>query len=222
MSGQSLQLPDPCAAELAVDTHFSTEIWESFNDTGLVGILCLKLETVLTELLASTCHSDEDLIDYYHRKYHDSGTYIRHYHKAVAAKQYYGILKNRCKLTLGQLIYELFTQAFPEEALFEWETPAFLLGLEEGEHWVFKDINKLRSKVAHFGKHTDESTKLGRLSKEELTEITEKYEWIIKYSRAFESAYPDKLEQVSLYTVVDISAAILILSIKTFSFSRVT
>lgn len=209
--------PDPelpnYAAELAVGSDFKQEIWESYNDAGLVATLSVKLEAVLTAVLAQSCHHiSEDLIHYYHAKYPGDAD-MENFTRELNDHQYLKILKQRCKPTLGNLIFEVFTKSIHDRG-FKWKTPAEYWGFKNAEKLKFKAINKLRD-IVHYGIRSDGTYKLGTLfigrrkemgkngkmidvdvDVDERKSLMKDFRWIINSSKSFRVAFPVKGNQV--------------------------
>lgn len=110
-------------------------------------------------------------------------------------RKYSSILKDRCKMTLGTLIHEVFENQNPD-GRDDMKSPADYWGLDKDEESRFRKINKLRSKIAHYGKEIDASSVLGHLTNEERRGIITDYGYIIKQSKTFRTAFPEDLNQV--------------------------
>ena len=137
-------------------------IWQSYNDSGLVVLVCLKLEAILTEILAQFCLRQEN----------DVGAAVIGYYMAnyprlpwiggpsnftmISNRRYRDILKDRLKMTLGSLIFEVFDKsttrksAYPDIAGY----PAKTFPLSTDDYEKFEKINNLRSRVIHYGRDT--------------------------------------------------------------------
>jgi len=76
------------------------------------------------------------------------------------------------------------------------KSPADYWGLDKDEESRFRKINKLRSKIAHYGKEIDASSILGHLTNEERRGIITDYGYIIKQSKTFRTAFPEDLNQM--------------------------
>lgn len=187
-------------ASCSVRSRFRKEIWDAFNDAGLVVVVCLKLEALLSELVAKFCGSKSaDLAHYYHAEYKNILN-IENTSADFESKNYSAIIKNRCKITLESLIQEVFD---PKDIIKEkWGSPATHFNLSEQDKSLLDNINDLRNRIVHYGKDTDEGTILGHLTQQERTEIIVHYKFLIEQGEIFEKAYPENTIEVSPFSKV--------------------
>ena len=155
-------------------------------------LVCLKLEAILTMLLVEFCclkgkDIGQRLIGYYLKNYSDKeGSY----NGAVANTlegEYLSVLKDYCKMNLGDLIFEVFDshsyrgKEYPKFKSNVCAAQQFKLNSEKGN---FDRINTIRSKVAHYGKQTDERI-LGLLNPYEDQVMTWYLDIVNKVFKAF-------------------------------------
>lgn len=148
--------------ELLESGRFNPEIWNSFSDSGLIMLVCFKFEMLLTELLAQFCNdTHQDVAVYYLREYPAK---IRYRFEELQNKLYPYLLTTCCKMTLGNLIHEVFytIERGEEEDQINYGCVADHYDLGDDEKDIFEEINELRNEVAHFGADTN-STRRGRL-----------------------------------------------------------
>ena len=171
------------------------DIWNAYNDAGLVVIICLKLEAILCELLAKFCKTkpNADLALFYFSQYPNKEN-MDNVSKDIADENYSGILRNRCKMALEDLIEEIFK---PTQR--KWGSPADHFHLSRHDNALLDQINKLRYKIVHYGEETDDSAILGHLTAQERIDIVSNYKQIIRDSSIFIKVYPDNTECVSEY-----------------------
>ena len=184
-------------------SRFRKDIWDAYNDAGLVVVVCLKLEAILSELLAQFCQAkSKDVAYYYHSEYRNKQT-VKHTAADFEDENYSRIIKNRCKFTLGNLITEVF-EPTNQEIKNEWGTPAHHFGLRMDEKSRLSEINDWRNAIVHYGENTNVHTILGHLTEEQRKQIICHYKFIVNESKIFETAYPnttdnpDKTETVSM------------------------
>ena len=184
-------------------SQFRQDIWDAYMDAGLVVVVCLKLEAILSELLAQFCQAkSKDVAYYYHSEYRNKQT-VKHTAADFEDENYSRIIKNRCKFTLGNLITEVF-EPTNQEIKNEWGTPAHHFGLRMDEKSRLSEINDWRNAIVHYGENTNVHTILGHLTEEQRKQIICHYKFIVNESKIFETAYPnttdnpDKTETVSM------------------------
>ena len=152
--------------ELLESGRFKPEIWNSFSDSGLIMLVCFKFEMLLTELLAQFCNdTHQDVAVYYLREYPAK---IRYRFEELQNKLYPYLLTTCCKMTLGNLIHEVFYTIGrgEKEDQVKYGCVAHRYDLGNDERDIFEEINELRNEVAHFGADTN-STYTGRLKLKE-------------------------------------------------------
>ena len=189
---QAVQASDDQTSVPELRETFNRDIWDAFSDSGFIVLVCLKLEAVLTELLARFCNitSGDQVMAYMTKYSHNKSK--RNVLREIAAKQYSTILKNRCKMTFGTLIYEVFDNENPDDTDGEQQseeqqlgTPANCFEVHISEKEKFTEINRLRSKIAHYGKDTDGCKILGYLDAGERERILSFYTFIVRESNTF-------------------------------------
>ena len=199
---QAVQASDDQTSVPELGETFNRAIWDAFSDSGFIVLVCLKLEAVLTELLARFCNvtSGDPVMAYMTKYSHNKSKH--NVLREIAARQYSTSLKNRCKMTFGNLIYEVFDNKNPDDTDGEQQseeqqlgTPADCFGVNINEKEKFTEINRLRSKIAHYGKDTDGS-KILRLGPGERERILSFYTFIVRESITFKQAYPDNADEV--------------------------
>ena len=159
-----------------------------------MAIVCLKLEALLCELLAKFCETqDADLALHYHKKYGNENS-VGLFADATQ-ENYSKILKNRCKMTLEQLIEEVFKPTHQN-----WGIPATHFRLSKHDNNLLDEVNKLSYKIVHYCEDTDESEILGHLSHQERIDIVSNYKKMIRESVIFTNVYPTNTEKVGQYT----------------------
>ena len=178
-------------------SRFRKDIWDAYNDAGLVVVVCLKLEAILSELLAQFCQAKSpDLAHHYHSEYpnkqNKKNTTID-----FANRNFSLIIQNHCKFTFGNLIKEVFEPG--EEILTEWGSPACHFSLNDNEKSLLSQINDLRNAIVHYGENTNVNTVLGHLTEEQRKQIILHYKFIVNQSKIFEKAYPDTTAKVSSF-----------------------
>ena len=162
--------------------------------------MSLKLEAILTELLAQFWQNHQyakAVMVYYLRYYGIERNNDGDFHW-INARNYLYIIKNRCRMTLGDLMFEVFNyhtprkKEYPQNAVY----PARVFRWDRHAYPLFKNINTLRSTVAHYGQNTHEST-LGLLTPQQAENIMKWFMAIIDRDRFFSEAYPNTAQNVS-------------------------
>ena len=183
-------------------SKFRQDIWDAYMDTGLVVIVCLKLEAILSELLVQFCQAKSEDVAYYYYSAYPNKQHVKNTATVFRDKNYSVIIRNRCKFTLGNLITEVFE---PNQKIKnEWGAPAHHFGLHMDEKSRLSEINDWRNAIVHYGENTNVDTILGHLTEEQRKQIICHYKSIVNESKIFETAYPntadnpDKTETVSL------------------------
>ena len=164
--------------ELLESGRFKPEIWNSFSDSGLIMLVCFKLEMLLTELLVRFCNdTHQNVVLYYLSRYPADPHTNLHTYEDLEDKQYHYLLTTCCKMTLGNLIHEVFYNSTRREKKRQkkYGRVAERYDLGDEERDIFDEINKLRNEVAHFGADTN-STCTGRLKLKEEEEEEEEQE----------------------------------------------
>ena len=174
----------------------NADIWNAYNDAGLVVIICLKLEALLCELLATFCQTkpNADIALHYSRKYPNEDNMEGLFDDA-AEKKYSKILRNRCKMALEDYIKELFEPTFKQSS---WGSPVAHFQLTDNDHSLLSKINSLRYKVVHYGEETDDSAILGHLTDDERADIVSNYKSIVRESDIFIKVFPNETTKVGV------------------------
>ena len=172
------------------------DTWDAFNDAGLVVLMCLKLEAILSVLLSKFCEAKALNLAYHYFHLYSNGRVVSNTCdlEDFRNEDSSAIIKNYCKITLEKLILEVFDPS--PDIKKKWGTPATHFGLSDNEKSSLDEINALRDKIVHYGENTDVDTVLGHLTKDERKNIIQHYKFIVEQSEIFKKAYPQDTEQV--------------------------
>ena len=195
-----------------VGVQLKDKVLEAYSDAGYVVLVCLKLEVLLTDVLIRYCdETSEDIAMCYIKKYGKKD--MQKIFSDVKEKNYSHILTMRCRMTLGNLIFEVFQNNNPDDRRRRKENsknkddslkkdgllknPAEKYGLQS-EQKDIERLNELRVKVVHYGDCTDRTDLLNSLRADERKEISRIYNDIIRENGlTFNAAYHDNLVAVS-------------------------